>query len=325
MLHLELLHHARTATYEIECDGISKEDCHHAVEEILQHAVSTPYLMYEILSISAKHLSTIRSHQQPFLQHLATELQTSALSMFNAQMQSPHDENCTPDYVSRFIFASFLGSHMLHDTIAYGDGDFTVFLNNFVQYLHVTKGVHLNLQGTWELLHETALKPLLVAGTKALHGGSETVSPECEKLEELFKSADLSPSSSKAYESAVSFLRAAYHAHRQAVDERDNFDASPLLYGARTSVYAWPILVPIEYVELVQQRRPEALAVLAHYAILLHRYRYSWTIGDGGRFMIEGITKYLGPYWEPWLASPNQELRADISPGGPSFQGGIFF
>ncbi|KAK0109946.1 hypothetical protein ONS95_002613 [Cadophora gregata] len=321
MLHLELLTHARTVADAMNCFEISREETRKAVEEILQHALLTPYLMHEILSVSAAHLSTLRPAQRVLLRNQATELQTSALSLFNASMQNTARHNPSSDCVPRFVFSSLLGSHMLHDTIIYRDGDFPAFIDNFVRYLHVTKGVTLNIQGNWDDLHETALKPFLEAGEKSLRGGELEFAPECEKLEMLLKSADLGPTAAKAYESALSCLKAAYYAHRKVASVDSHFEGSSLLYGARTGVYAWPILVPTEYAELVLQRRPEALAILAHYAILLHRYRDSWMIGDGGRYMIEAITRYLGPYWGPWLASPNEELRANPSSGGPAPQG----
>ncbi|KAH6720196.1 hypothetical protein BKA61DRAFT_231549 [Leptodontidium sp. MPI-SDFR-AT-0119] len=324
MLHLELLHHAKSVIDGLECFEITKEECDIAVKDIIQFAITTPYLMHEILSISATHLSTIRPAQSVFLRNQATELQTSALSIFNAKMQSASNDASPLDYVPRFVFSSLLGSHMLHDTIAYRDGDFTLFIENFVRYLHVTKGVTLNVQGNWDMLHETSLRPFLEAGATSLRGGSETFSPECEKLESLLKSADLGPTSAKAYEEALSHLKAAYYAHRRVAEMGLDVDPSTLLYGGRTGVYAWPILVSTEYAELVLQRRPEALAILAHYAVLLHWYRDSWMVGDGGRYLIEAITKHLGPYWEEWLASPNEEFRKDPLDLGPSPQPSIF-
>lgn len=325
MLHLELLIHARTVGDTMSSLEISREQCKNAAEEILRHALQTPYLMHEILSFSATHLSTLRPSQRSFLRNQATELQTSALSLFNASMQNTSRNDPSSDYVSRFVFSSLLGSHMLHDTILYRDGDFNAFIDDFVRFLHVTKGVTIHIKGSWEDLHETALKPFLVAGEKALHGGEVEFAPELENLEMLLKSADLGPTSAKAYENALRFLKAAYFADRQVAGSDFLLDGNSVLYGARTGVWAWPILVSSEYTELILQRRPEALAILAHYAILLHRYRNSWMIGDGGRYMIEAITKYLGPYWEPWLAAPNEELKASLAPGWRSPQANAYY
>ncbi|KAL2074838.1 hypothetical protein VTL71DRAFT_8617 [Oculimacula yallundae] len=313
LLHLELLHHAKSAIDTVDCYGISKEECREALEEVIQIAFRTPYLMHEILSLAATRLSMLRPGQSVYLRNHATELQTSALSIFNIKMQTPSDDT-TADHVSKFVFSSLLGSQMLHDTIIYRNGDFSVFINDFVRYLRVTKGVTIHIrqsEGCWEALHQTSLRPFLEAGHRSLEGGTATFSPECETLAILLRSADVSPASAKVYKETLEFLQAAYYAHRQAADGSSGLNSSPLLYGARTGAYAWPILVPTEYAELLLQQRPEALAILAHFAILLHRYRDNWMIGDGGRYIIEAITKYLGPSWEQWLASPNEELRND--------------
>ncbi|KAL2073466.1 hypothetical protein VTL71DRAFT_10790 [Oculimacula yallundae] len=312
VLHLELFDHALGVANTFVCSGVSKEECQMAIRDIVQRALSTPYLICEILSLSATHLSSIRPSQSVFLRYQATELQTSALSIFNAEIQIASVEDASSvDYFSRFVFSSLLLYHMLHDVIAYRDDDFTVFIENFVRYLHVTKGVTLNIHGYWDLLFETSLKPFLQDGEKNLRGGADQRIPECEKLEGLLKTADLGPASSKAYENALSGLKQAYHGHRRLVDADLPPDSSSSLSHGRSIIYSWPIIVSKEYTELVLQKRPEALAILAHYGILLLRYRDSWTVGDGGEYIIEAVTRYLGPYWEEWLASPNEELKKD--------------
>ena len=76
-------------------------------------------------------------------------------------------------------------------------------------------------------------------------------------------------------------------------------------------VLGWPILVSPKYVELLRQLHPESLIILAHYAVLLHRGRDLWLIGEGGQFIIESICGSLGSNWEEWLAFPKAALRED--------------
>jgi hypothetical protein len=40
-------------------------------------------------------------------------------------------------------------------------------------------------------------------------------------------------------------------------------------------------------IDLLLQRRPEALVILAHYAALPHSCPDSWMFGDGGKFLIK--------------------------------------
>jgi len=64
--------------------------------------------------------------------------------------------------------------------------------------------------------------------------------------------------------------------------------------------------LPEEYVMLLNQRRPEALIILAYYGVVLHSYRKAWAIGDSGAALIKAISAQLGSYWGHWLLWPMQ-------------------
>lgn len=70
---------------------------------------------------------------------------------------------------------------------------------------------------------------------------------------------------------------------------------------AISAIFAWPILVEVEFTDLLEQRRPEALVMLAHFAVLLHWYKEVWLFGEGGRRVVECVSGYLGGAWGDWL------------------------
>ncbi|KAH7111515.1 Upc2 protein [Dactylonectria estremocensis] len=74
-------------------------------------------------------------------------------------------------------------------------------------------------------------------------------------------------------------------------------------------VQEWLVRVPYEYLTYLRQRRPEAIVILAYYAVLLHRARHNWAVGDAGRFLIQEVGSHLGDYWTDWLAWPQQALE----------------
>jgi hypothetical protein len=94
------------------------------------------------------------------------------------------------------------------------------------------------------------------------------------------------------------------------------FDAQRGASGSKirmSLVFAWPILVSPDYVELLRQQQAEALIILAHYAVLLHRGRGLWLVGEGGRFLIESICGNLGSIWQEWLEIPKAALRESLT------------
>jgi len=292
MVHLDLLHHARSGLLADDWLGLDPRTRSDIYEVIIGYALQSPYLMHEFLALSALRLSTLRPNQRLFLRHQATELQTCALSLFDVAS----DDKSIANIAARFLFASLLGNQVLHETLTFRPDDFSLFLEKFVSYLRLTRGVHLQIQGgNWQSLLETGLRPLLEQGAR-LPPENSASAPECEALEALLKSSDLGPSSIQVYQRAVNQLKALFQLHRSP-DPAD-------IQSSRTLIFSWPVTVPIELADLIMQRRPEALAILAHYAGLLHQVRHIWIVGDGGQYMVDSIANYLGKYWEPWLVWP---------------------
>lgn len=59
---------------------------------------------------------------------------------------------------------------------------------------------------------------------------------------------------------------------------------------------------------MMEARRPEALAVLAYYALLLHYGRDMWQVGDVGRYLIGIIGEGIGKEWWEWVEGPWREI-----------------
>lgn len=78
------------------------------------------------------------------------------------------------------------------------------------------------------------------------------------------------------------------------------------LSKANFSSQSGPINLSTEFTELLDQRKPEALVVIAYFSILLHCRRAFWAVGEAGRFLLAAIEEYLGEEWAGWLAVPKE-------------------
>lgn len=63
-------------------------------------------------------------------------------------------------------------------------------------------------------------------------------------------------------------------------------------------------MLPQEFTDLLSQRRPEAIAIMGHWALLLHCSKELWHVADSGSYLLKSISQFLGPSWEPWLSWP---------------------
>ncbi|OKL56401.1 hypothetical protein UA08_08076 [Talaromyces atroroseus] len=290
MLHIELLQFFNTAT--LESLKAHNEDLALSLTDILQLSLSAPYLMNQVLALAALHLSHVRLSEQKFYYLQATQLQTHAVSIFNNMCPEVTSENC----LQMFLFSAVLGTHVLCDALTYRhDDDLNTLLDRFVRYIPLHRGLRVVTRPAITSLNDSTLRQMLTNHT--LNPTSEVViRGELAKLLSLIERAKLGTSLTKTYRMAIECLQSVIDG------AKDGCKPTP------STIIAWPALVPLEYVDSLALHRPEAIVILAHYAALLHLHHELWIFQDGGRFLIESITQYLGSDWAEWLRWPNREL-----------------
>ena len=173
-------------------------------------------------------------------------------------------------------------------------------MDRFTHCLGVYRGVLTVVDQCRDLLHETDLGPRLKLSQVLMQPGVASGS-ECDALRDLVNVGDIASSSQNAYREAILHLQQVFDVQHTA---SGNQKRMPM-------VFVWPALVSSDYVDLLRQRQPEALVILAHYAVLLHRSRDLWLIGEGGKFLIESICGSLGSKWQEWLSFPKAAIRED--------------
>ncbi|GKU10918.1 unnamed protein product, partial [Fusarium langsethiae] len=121
---------------------------------------------------------------------------------------------------------------------------------------------------------------------------------ECAGILQRLRGGDLDQAVADVYCETVNILQYLLDTSQSSASERR--------VGV---VQEWLVRVPYEYLTYLRQRCPEAIVILAHYAVLLHRARDYWAVGEAGRFLIQEIGSYLGGYWADWLVWPQQALE----------------
>lgn len=290
--HLELFHNFSTEVYKSFTIGDSIASRYQQVA--VKTGLKYPFLMHELLAISALHLSIHRPERSAFYRGHAAALQSLAVQGCNDALQNVDDENC----VAVFIFASMMGMHSFCDTFTYRDGDFNNFLDKLTRSINLLRGVRTVTHEHWETLRRSDLAELIAAGS-VLQEGSGVSKQECQPLMELVQNADVSETSLHAYENAISQLQRVFNAEH-LVDSGQ---------GTMSMLYAWLVTSDAVYTDLLTQRRPEALIILAYYAVILHHRRAAWAVQDAGAFLIDSISQYLGNHWARWLQWPNDVVH----------------
>ncbi|RMJ19709.1 hypothetical protein BHE90_006889 [Fusarium euwallaceae] len=252
--HLILLHHATTAM------PLTNDLVRPVVDIAVEWCKDAPYAVDQLLAIAADHLAIIQPEQAASHRRTARELQTRALTFFNNHAQELSQENgdfdkyCLP----RFLFAALLSLHMIYETYAYYRANFHVFIERFVESVHLHRGVRTVISPSYNIILESPLKPFIV--NIRLASESENGGSECVALLELVQNSDLSSATVNAISEAVHTLQWAFNVHRNLPQD-----------GSVHASTAFPVLLTAEFMEAVRKHRPEALLVLAYYGVLLHR------------------------------------------------------
>jgi hypothetical protein len=291
MQHVSLFYHLSTETYE--SFRLEFGDVHIPFHKLLKEAVSAPYLMNELLALAAIHRSTLDSNEEAFYLHQATELQTHALSILNAMKPQVNDETCVP----LFLFSSILGLHEMYKTFIFRETDFEPFMVKFVRYLSLHQGVRAITTGSWHILSESILSPLIKQGESVLPVGAP-LGELCSPLQNLIKSADLPHEDIVSCEQAISSLQSVFSSAPSGMQGKLSIH----------SILAWPVILCQGYTDLLRRREPHALVILAYFGAVVHYRRDMWMCGDGGAFLVNLISHHLGYEWSDWLAWPIQAI-----------------
>ncbi|KAF5709232.1 hypothetical protein FGLOB1_6007 [Fusarium globosum] len=287
--HFALYHHLLTNRHTITSIDPSHESI---ISHTMDYALKAPYLINQLLALSALHLSNPPSLRQPYYQ-LATSLQTRALALFNEERQELSEESCVP----MFLFSSLVGVHVLCDTLQGPRESFGAVLDRFITYLSIHRGVRAVTKHSWHTIKNSGLAPIL----QQIEDAFPARDNEMEATAILHRMIDSNASLSSAtkYHNAASTLQRSFSLHA-ALNQpnRRRFDAA----------IAFCLDVDDEYLELLKKRQPEALVILAFFAVLLHWNRSTWIFGDGGQYLIQSITAHLGLHWAEWLQWPNSML-----------------
>lgn len=282
-MHMVLLHHAETCMTEyMELPSPART----IIDIAIGSSSSAPFLLDQVLALAALHLSTKHVSDSALYHQQATELQTRALHSFNQSKGDISSSNCMPP----FLFASLVGFHILRDTLCGPHDSLSSFTEAFVSYLYLHRGVRTFICGdAWDRILKSNLGPLLFID-EASRRVEELDNPgtETNRLKAFLDSYETGSQAVDACQGALKCV--------QWMLDIASLDPTDDVLGIHATM-AWPLVVPPEYIEALHQRRPEAFAVLAFYAVALHRYRRFWVYGNAGAELYGRISTYLGSFW----------------------------
>lgn len=291
--HLELLHHWMTQTYLTFVVNDSQMEIWHSF--VIREGFKYPFLLQEILAVSAVHLAVVDSPRSLHYYNQALEFQTSALACFH-ELEGRIDENSC---VAVLVFSALIAIHVLADRSKTEDLDNDGFIAYSLYCLRLMQAVGgVVLDGWWGSIRK---RPELAALSQP--PPSEQFSEATEhftQLKPLLSNPELSREAVSVYHLAISSLEKMYATW--GIPQKTLKTIHPVL--------AWAVKLPPLYLDLIGAGKPEALIILAYYAAFLSFHEQSWVTGDTGAKLIKAINETLGEAWSRWIVWPNEIVRS---------------
>lgn len=334
MVHLELYHHFSQPPSSNYYFCLATPELATTMKaSALDHSVQVPYLMHQLLAISARDKSrhAADEDQRAAYLQLALQLQTHAITIFNAStpvlpsLTSPRRSTPT------LAFAAMLGTHGLCDTLTALDEPAAAqpeadecqqrnplqdFLGRWLDYIRLHRSVMNHALAATDLGHAPDLQPLLQHG-RAMADRQPAGHETDALLARVAALQGLSPEVLAACLTAVDLLQVAIDMGNDASSPSCAEGSASNTAAAAAAVTAtpehlpiwWALSVPDAFVEALSTGLPELVAVLAYYAVLVHRARSCWVVGPAaGTRLLQVVTAHLGLKYTEVLAYPRKEL-----------------
>lgn len=319
ILDLELLHFWTTTSVESFIDFDSCITLFRTT--IVELGIIHPFLMHEILALSALHLSQIRPQKASVYRQAADTHFATALSLFQPEIANLSLSNCD----ACFAFST------------------TIFTHAWASQ-HPEKPSALFFLPPAELEEDPDV--MHVEWVK-LHRGSQNILlrqfPELRVgvFEPLFAPwVGLDPNHVKplpaADEAQLSALSSAWDAPHISAEKKATLDEA--LYKVRrvfsllvnnpeisklSSVMSWFSMISEEYLKLLSDKTPEALLVAAIYCVALKKADNMWWVRGKGENLLRTVIAELGPEWERWTKWPIEQVLGNEGMGRDLRVGGI--
>ncbi len=257
MDELELLHHFTTET----CFTLSDRAESHRIWQttVPQEAFGRAFLMRGILAISALHLSHLRPHMQKHYTNIAAQQQDAALSGFRAIMTKMDQTNCDAFFaLSSLIVVYGFESPKASDSL----GMFSYNGDDLDEWLPLIRGVNSVIMSVWPWIKDGRLSRLLHD-----HKEEPAATSLPPVLEEQLLNLERTCGNASGDDDAIAACKTALNQLRDCFVRLNNKLPSECEVSL---AFMWPVQLPQYFLDMLNDKRPAALIILAHYCVILH-------------------------------------------------------
>ncbi|TVY39613.1 hypothetical protein LOCC1_G005834 [Lachnellula occidentalis] len=287
----EILHHYQTVVSFM----ITGPKVVHVWQTTIPHmALEHKFLMHGILALSALNLSVLIPARKDELITFAMISEQLALPPFRAYLAA--NEQKKGNLHAVFAFSHFVVPYMLNMSGSLeGPMGRVPSYEGQPHWFHALRGYMAFLYNNWDALKTGPLGYQLVKGP--MTPDNKRDHPEDVHVASIHEILKPGPGSTARDKWELEVCGT-------ALEELRQLWSGPYMLGKMGIVgmiYLWPSKVSKEYIALMHKRRPEALVILAHYALLVKRMNILWYLRGVGAKLLVAINDDLGEEYKPYV------------------------
>jgi hypothetical protein len=296
----ELFHHYTTSTY-ITVGGNKALDVWGV--EIPKLALQHPFLMRGLLAVTALHLADLNPQRHSRLAARASRYQNTALPLFRQVVSKVTEQNCH----AIFAFSGFVIPYSLACLQSSGNANVIPSDDELLNWMCLIRGAHGLLYNNWNWLLRGPFAPLLERTKSPIEFSNNPDDGQLVMLLPLFLKSD---STSGDDQTPLNICRGAF-------DELRRIYALPYsqcrTVDKKAAVTIWPGTVSPAYIQLLRERRPEALVILAYYSVLLYQVPDCWYLRGLAERLLNSTYRCLSSDWRTLIKWPLEQLKQSIA------------
>jgi hypothetical protein len=310
---LELMHHYSTATYKSFPASVGAQTLFR--DDIPRLAVSHPYVMHQVLALSAQHLRVLKPDCSVTYGMRAAQHQANAIQGLREALPPDTNEIKIEDAYALFVASSFLmcsSFASLHTEDSNGSEPCASPYDKVLEIFSLIRGVGLVLR-----LSQIKLRngPLLNAFQYESHGEDNSAGDIRQLLlprlagrladlrSRLKQMADLDAGVQEAADGAIVLLIGCVTPPWPEPRVIRSIELR--------TVFLWPLILGDAFVALMRSRHLVVMPILAHYCVMLRATEPAcWFVRGWSSDVSEFILKSVkGTQWETLCAWQTEQIK----------------
>ncbi|KAF2182926.1 hypothetical protein K469DRAFT_751817 [Zopfia rhizophila CBS 207.26] len=298
MFDLELMHHYTTSAYAtLSCEPVLRNLWRGPVVEL---AFTCDYVMRTILAVSALHLAHHRPEKKDFYVSIALTYHQIA----SRQALGLLSDVAKEDVVKLFMFSSLTIFVALGGPRNPSDGLLFIGESSFPDWIFLLRGTKSLIAIAGQELSRGPLAPLFTHAMRRweiLHPPEEAGSCQEDVLGELQALVDANVGDEEA-------LRIYNHATTELRGVLRAFDTENGASMGITDAFVWIHEVTEEFLPLLRVPTQEALAIFAHFCVLLKKLEIHWWMQGWANHLMRRVHEHLDDEHRLWIRWPIEEI-----------------